>query len=172
MCCDGSISVILSLYAVPEVTCDGAHTRLCPDSAGPPRSHPGDRPLTKSNEIILGEVMLKMNHFSLFPDGAAGTFLLDLVVWSHPSSTIGQVGASLFTGEATRPPALSLQTKAHDRKPPSNPIMTKVSPAAAAASLRIIRMLWFDFFFELLTHLRLKFHQKMLQPRSSYCLAK
>lgn len=65
--CDASISIILSLYAVPEVTRDGAHARLCRDSAGPPRSHPGDRPLKKSNEIILGEVMLKMNHFLTIP---------------------------------------------------------------------------------------------------------
>lgn len=108
---------------------------------------------------------------SLFPDGAAGTFLLDLVVWSHPSSTIGQVGASLITGEATRPPAFTLQTKAHDRKPPSNPITTRSSPAAAFL-LEILRYCGFYFLVWLLTHLRLKYHQKLLQPRSGYCFTK
>lgn len=32
-----------------------------------PRSHGRDCPLTRSNEIILGELMLKMNHFLTIP---------------------------------------------------------------------------------------------------------
>lgn len=61
------------------------------DSASLPRCHWGDCPLTQNNEIILGEVMLKMNHFLTIPWRLPGTFLLDLVVRSHSSSTIEQV---------------------------------------------------------------------------------
>lgn len=79
------------------------------DSAGLPRSHQGDCPLTQNNEIILGEVMLKMNHFFTIPWRRPGTFLLDLVVRSHPSSTIRQVEGFTHHRQShapARPPAL------------------------------------------------------------------
>lgn len=80
---------MLSLCDAQGVPCNG--TRARPRLCRPPHSHQGDCPLTQSNEIILGEVMLKMNHFLTIPWRRPGTFLLDLVVRSHPSSTIGQV---------------------------------------------------------------------------------
>lgn len=104
------------------------------DSARLPRRHRGDCPLTQNNEIILGEVMLKMNHFLTIPRRRPGTFLLDLVVRSHPSSTIGQVEGFTHHRQSHAPARLPSPSKQKHmtESPPSNPVMTRPTPAAAS----------------------------------------
>lgn len=130
MCCDRSISVILSPYDVRGVTCNGTRARFDLDSAGLPRPHREDCPLTQSNEIILGEAMLKMNHFLAIPWRRGGHISLGPCSLT-PSILHHRAGRGFTHHRQSHAPACPLQTKAHDRKPPSNPIMTRLTPAAA-----------------------------------------
>lgn len=139
-------------------------------SADLPRSHGRDCPLTRSNEIILGEVMLKMNHFLTIPRRRHRHISPGPCGWK-PFILQHRAGRGLHSSQAkprASPPAL--ETKAHDRKLPSNPITTRSTPAAAF--LKEILGYYDSFLVWLLTHLRPEFHPKLLQPRSSYCLAR
>lgn len=127
-----------------------------------PGSHHRCCLLAASNEIILGEVMLKMNHVLADPLAAR---------WAHFSRTLyseaihrpppHMAEASLITYAARHP---STQTKAPDRKPASNPITAMQVNSSNSIPIRSV----LAFLFGAFIHMRLELEQ----PRSSYCLAR
>lgn len=139
--------------------------RLCRPLSSP---HHWDCPLAQSNEIILGEVMLKMNHLLPIPWRHGGHISLGPCT-PRPSILQHHAGAVvlLITGTAHPHPATPNKSTWQGSL---HLIQSWAIPVKSNNSTAMRNIMTFPFW--VLIHLRLKFCRKLLQPRSSYCLAR